>query len=115
MHENRRPTVRNIAVQVNIDRETVRKILTEDHDMGKVRAKMVPKQLTEEQKQRRVTIFQDLWRGKMTFWAVSSQVMKYGSTNTTLKQSSKVHNGRLPIPRDQKKSISPNQGSKQCW
>ena len=29
----------------------------------------------------------------MTFWAVSSQV----STNTTLKRSGKVHNGRLPI------------------
>ena len=42
------------------------------------------------------------WRGKMTFWAVSSQVMKYESTNTTLKQSGKVHNGRLPIPHDQK-------------
>jgi len=39
----------------------------------------------------------------MTFWAVSSQVMKHGSTNTTLKQSGKVHNGRLPIPHNQKK------------
>jgi len=33
---------------VNIDRETVRKILTEDLDMRKVCAKMVPKELTEE-------------------------------------------------------------------
>jgi len=53
-------TVRSIAEQVNIDRETVRKILTEDLGMRKVCAKMVPKELTEEQKQRRVTIFQDL-------------------------------------------------------
>ena len=43
-----------------------------------------------------------IWRGKMTFWAVSSQVIKYGSTNTTLKRSSKVHNGRLLITHDQK-------------
>ena len=84
VRENRRLTVRSIEEQVNIDRETVKKILTEDRDM-KVCAKMVPKKLTEEQKQRRVTIFQDLWRGKMTFWAMSSQVMKHGSTNTTLK------------------------------
>jgi len=35
-------------------RQTVRKILTEDLDMRKVCAKMVPKELTEEQKQRRV-------------------------------------------------------------
>jgi len=39
---------------VNIDRETVRKILTEDLDIRKVCAKMVPKELIEEQKQRRV-------------------------------------------------------------
>jgi len=52
--ENRRLTVRSIAEQVNMNRETVRKILTEDLDMRKVCAKMVPKELTEEQKQRRV-------------------------------------------------------------
>ena len=37
----------------------------------------------------------------MTFWAMSSQVMKHGSTNTTLKRTGKMHNGRLPIPHDQ--------------
>jgi len=60
VRENRWLIVRSIAEQVNIDRETVRKILTEDLDMRKVCAKMVPKELTEEQKQRRVTICQDL-------------------------------------------------------
>jgi len=45
---------------VNVNRETVKKILTEDLDMRKVCAKMVPKELTEERKQRRVTICQDL-------------------------------------------------------
>jgi len=52
VRENHRLTVRSIAEQVNIDRETVRKILTEDLDMRKVCAKMVPKELTDEQKQR---------------------------------------------------------------
>jgi len=60
VRENRRLTVRSTAGQENIDRETVRKILTEDLDMSKVCAKMVPKELTKEQKQRRVTICQDL-------------------------------------------------------
>ena len=54
VRENRRLTVRSIAEQVNIDRETVRKIFTEDLDMRKVCAKMVPQELNEEQKQRRV-------------------------------------------------------------
>ena len=60
VRENRRLTVRSIAEQVNIVRETVRKILTEEFDMRKVCAEMVPKELMEEQKQRRVTICQDL-------------------------------------------------------
>ena len=64
VRENRRLTVRSIAEQVNINRETVTKILTEDLDMRKVCAKIVLKKPTEEQKQRIVTIFQDL---KMTF------------------------------------------------
>jgi len=46
--------VSGIAEQVNIDRETVRKILPEDLDMRKVYAEMVPEELTEEQKQIRV-------------------------------------------------------------
>ena len=36
VRENRRLTVRSLAEQVNIDRETVRKILTEDLEMRKV-------------------------------------------------------------------------------
>ena len=54
LRENRRLTVRSIAEQVNIDIETVRKFITEDLDMRKVCAKMVPKELTEEEKQSRV-------------------------------------------------------------
>ena len=79
VRENCRLTVRSIDEKVNIDGKTVRKILTEDLDMRKVCAKMVPKELAKEQKQRRATIFQDFWRGNMTFWAMSSQVMKWQS------------------------------------
>jgi len=58
--ENHWLTVRSIAEQVNINSETVQKILTEDLDMRKVYAKLVPNEVNEEQKQRRVTICQDL-------------------------------------------------------
>jgi len=54
VRENCWLTVRSIAEQVNIDRETVTKILTEDLDMRKVCARMVPKEQTKEQKQKRV-------------------------------------------------------------
>jgi predicted transposase YdaD len=45
VRENRWLTVRTIAEQTNIDRSTVRKISTEDLDMRKVCAKMVPNDL----------------------------------------------------------------------
>jgi hypothetical protein len=47
VRENCRLTVSSIAEQVNTNRETVRKILTENLDMRKVCAKMVPKDLLE--------------------------------------------------------------------
>jgi hypothetical protein len=46
--ENHRLTVISIVEQANIDIETVRKILSDDLDMRKVCANMVPKKLTEE-------------------------------------------------------------------
>ena len=57
----------------------------EDLDMRKVCAKMVQKELAEEQSKEESQFAETFWRGKMTFLAVSSQVMKHGSTNTTLK------------------------------
>jgi hypothetical protein len=44
VRENHRLTVRSIAEEAIIDRETVGKILTEDLDMRKVCAKMIPKE-----------------------------------------------------------------------
>jgi transposase len=39
---NRRLTARSVAEQVNVDRETVRKILTENLDMRKVGVELLP-------------------------------------------------------------------------
>jgi hypothetical protein len=44
MHENRRLTLRSVAEQANIDRET--KILSEELDMTKMCTKMVPNELS---------------------------------------------------------------------
>jgi histone-lysine N-methyltransferase SETMAR len=45
VHKNHQLTVRSTAEQSNVNRETVRKTLTEDLDMRKVCVKMVPKDL----------------------------------------------------------------------
>ena len=114
MSENRRLTVRSIAEQVNIDRETVRKILTEDLDMRKVCAKMFPKELTEEQKQRRVIICQDLLERQDDILGrviTDDETWVYQYDFEMKQQSAQWKIANSPRP---KSSISPNQESKQC-
>jgi len=114
VRENRRLTVRSIAEQVNIDRETVRKILTEDLVMRKVCAKMVPKDLTEEQKQRRVTICQDLLERQgdilgLVITGDETWVCQYDPEKK--RQSAQWKTANSPRP---KISVSPNHESKKC-
>ena len=53
-------TFRMINSQLNLNRFTVHQILTQDLDMGKVCAKMVPKNLTTEQMANRRDVYLDL-------------------------------------------------------
>jgi len=49
----RRLTLRIISSELNFNRFTVNQIITQDLDMRKVRARMIPKKLTAEQKANR--------------------------------------------------------------
>jgi hypothetical protein len=48
-----------MAEELNLDRETVRKILTEYLKMRKVSAKMVPRILSDDQKQQQIDVYSD--------------------------------------------------------
>ena len=112
--ENSRLTVRSIAEQVKIDRDTIRKILTEDLDMRKVCAKMVPKELTVEQKQRRVTICQDLLERQDDILgrvSTGDETRVYHYDPETKRQSAQWKTANSPRP---KCSVSPNQESQKC-
>ena len=97
---------------MNIDRETVRKILNEDLDMRKVCAKIVPKELTKEKKQRRVTICQDLLERQddILGHVITGDETWVYQYNPEMKQQS-AHWKTANSPRP-KISISPNQDSK---
>ena len=56
---DRRMSIRMIAEAVNADKETVRKILHEEFHMTKVCAKLVPKNLTPDQKLLRQQVYSD--------------------------------------------------------
>ena len=53
IRKDRRLGVQAVAEEINLDRESVRRILREELNMRKVCAKMVPKLLSDEQKERR--------------------------------------------------------------
>jgi hypothetical protein len=56
VRSDRQSSVRMMAEELYFDRETVRKIFTEDLGMRKVSAKMVPRILSDDQKQRRLDV-----------------------------------------------------------
>ena len=57
--EDRRTTLQMIADRLNICKETVHRIVTEDLGRRKICARFVPHALTTEQKQERVVYCQD--------------------------------------------------------
>ena len=60
VRSDRRLTVRMLAEELGLRRESVRLILTEDLGMKKICAKMVPKLLSDDQKARRVDLSRDV-------------------------------------------------------
>jgi hypothetical protein len=58
------------AEEFNMNRETVRQIVKEDLEMRKFSAKMVPRILTRDQRQRRLHISSDLLRNAEKFYRV---------------------------------------------
>ena len=109
MCENCRLNVRSIAEQVNIDREAVRKILTEDLDLRKVCAKMVPKEFIEEQKQRRVAICQDLLEKQddsVSCVITGDETGVYQYDPETKRQSAQWKTANFPRPKKFRQSKS---------
>jgi len=60
VRSDQRLGVRVIAEELNLNRETVQQIVKEDLGMRKISAKMVPRILTHDQKQRHLHISSDL-------------------------------------------------------
>ena len=60
IRENRRLTVREVSEEVGICKSSCHTILTEKLKIYRVAAKFVPRLLTEEQKQNRVTVSEEL-------------------------------------------------------
>ena len=102
---DRRLTLRMITSELNLNRFTVHQILTQDLDMRKVCAKMVPKNLSTEQQANRRDVCLDLLdrlvRVPELFSRVitgdESWILKYD--RETKRQSREWHNENSPRPK----------------
>ena len=98
VQSDHRLTVRMISDELSLNRESVRTILLHDLGMRKVCAKMVPKILSEDQKQIRVKFCEDMVEKIKDNPDILRQIvqeMKLRFSNTILKQRGKACSGRL--------------------
>ena len=81
LRSDRRLMLRMISSELHLNRFTVHQFLTQDFDMRNMCAKMVPKDLTTEQKANRRDVYLDLLdrlEREPEFSVALSQVMNHG-------------------------------------
>ena len=112
VRSDRRLTLRKINSELNLNRFTVHQILTQDLDMRKVCVKMVPKNLTTEQKANRRDVCLDLMdrlEREPEFFSRDitgdeSWVLEYDTE--TKRQSREWHTANSPRPKKARMSKS---------
>ena len=112
VRSDRRLTLRMISSGLNLNRFTVHHILTQDLDMRKVFAKMVPKNLTTEQKNNRRDVCLDLLdrlENEPEFFSRvitgdASWILEYDPE--TKRQSREWHTAKSPHPKKARMSKS---------
>ena len=93
--EDRCTTLQMIADRLNIGKETVRRIVTEDLGKRKICARFVPHALTTEQKQERIVCCQDLllMGQDELFGKMSLPVMKHAVSPMIRPPNDRVQSG----------------------
>jgi len=101
-----------IADEVNVNREAVHRILTEELGMRKICAKMVPRNLTEQQRDARLSVCAELLEqveADPELWSELSQVTTVGFSNMIQTPNAKVWNGVRRDHQGQRKHACPSQ------
>ena len=110
-------TVRMISDELTLNRESVQTILLHDLGMQKVCAKMVSKILSEDRSRTESNFVKTCWKKlKMIqiFLGRSSEEMKFGFSNTIVKQRGKAVSERLQNHPDPTRHTCQNQKSRSC-
>jgi len=104
VRNKRRLTVREIADDCGISVGSCDAILTDDLHMKRMCAKIVPRLLTDDQRQQRQSpvICLSVHVKTCSFLKKLWEVTSPGSTGTSQRQNSNRHSGRVPLLRDQR-------------
>jgi len=100
------------ADEVNVNQEAVRQILTEEIGMRKICAKMVPRNLTEQQRDAQVSICAELLEQVEADPALMERVItvtRVGFSNMIQRPNTKVQNGIQKDHQGQRKHACPSQ------
>lgn len=112
LNSDRRLSIRLIADRVNLNYGTVFQMVSEDLMMRKVCAKLVPKVLTDDQKQRRMAVAQEmleLLRAKPNFLdkvVTGDETWVFEYDPESKRQSSEWHTANSPKPKKARMSKS---------
>ena len=106
--QDRRLTLKLIAEELGISKDTARTIVRDDLGKRKICSQFVPHKLTETSRKQNgwkllETSFPCLTRIHC-FWKTSSREMRSGATSSILNQNGNRWRGVHRLPRDQKKS-----------
>ncbi|XP_046686723.1 protein GVQW3-like [Homalodisca vitripennis] len=108
LNSDRRLSIVAIADEIGIDKMTVQNIIKNDLGMRKICAKLVPKHLTDEQKNRRVAVASEildrLQNRTRVFLTTLLQETRRGFLNTNLRRSGRVRSGKHRRHHDRKKA-----------
>ena len=111
IRSNRRLTVREVAEEVGISKTVCREILTENLGMHRIAAKFVPHLLTDDQKQNRVDVSQELLNGAngddkfLKNIITGDETWVYGYDVETKVQSSQWVSKTSPQPKKHAKCV----------
>lgn len=112
LNSDRRLSIRLIAQEVHLAKSTVHSIVTDDLQMRKMCAKLVPKVLSDEQKEHRVTICRELLERLETDPNLLDRVITGDETwifeydPETKRQSAEWHTSASPRPKKARMSKS---------
>ena len=112
--QDRRLTLRLIAEELGISKDTANTIVRDDLDKRMICSWFVPQKLTDEQRAKRMETSLPCVTRIHCFWKTSSREMRPGATSSIRNKNGNWWRSVHRLPRDQKSRLQKSK-VKTCW